>query len=258
MLERRIEDRRWARWQVTAATAVLDVAVVWLLAAAAALAFKLTGSSWRSADGVDRHWLVASALVGAAYLWARRAAGIGFVYVARHPPAGGTRFPARPFESEADPGLSPVIQVHVSAARAAQQRLRDAIHVSGVPEYRIGREIDALMALIGRSAERAQRLHQALKDIPVARVEARIGEVGAFGEPAVLDALSGRLAVQRRMQMQLSRFHDEMERTVAGLDALRDTVLEDPEVPDRDWVIDQVHGLHDDLSSLATGMSYAV
>jgi hypothetical protein len=112
------------------------------------------------------------------------------------------------------------------------------------------------MALIGRTADHAQLLHQALKDIPVARVEARIGQLAA--EPEAVERLNERLAVQRRMQMQLTRFYDEMERAVAGLDAIRDRVLTGFELLEREALIDEVQSLHEEMSSVATGMSYAV
>jgi hypothetical protein len=238
------EAHRWRAW---AATVTLDVTIVWLLAVAAAIAFKLFGGAWRTLDGVDRDWVLTSALLGIVYLWGRRAAGIRFVPLEQRP--AGTRFPPRAAEPE--PGLAPVVRVHLSAAQAAERRLRAA-----APDHRVGREIDALMALIGRTADHAQLLHQALKDIPVARVEARIGQLAA--EPEAVERLNERLAVQRRMQMQLTRFYDEMERAVAGLDAIRDRVLTGFELLEREALIDEVQSLHEEMSSVATGMSYAV
>ena len=75
-----------------------------------------------------------------------------------------------------------------------------------------------------------------------------------IGPPEAIEALKERLAVQRRMQMQLSRFHDEMERLVTGLDTITASVSS---TSDRDELIDEITCLRDEMSSVATGMSYA-
>ena len=243
-------------WRLRVAALLLDATVVWLLAVAAAVPFGLIDNHWRPSD---TGWLAVAAALGVLYYWLAtsragahngqtwglRTAGLRLVrsdgrpvglvgrasrLVLVTPPARELpRFPPRALEAaaaagEPEPGLSPVIEVHLKAARAAERRLRDEVAASQLPEYRIGREIDALMALIGRSADRAQMLHQSLKDIPVARVEARIAELRGVGPPEAIEALKERLAVQRRMQMQLSRFHDEMERLVIGLDTITASV----------------------------------
>jgi hypothetical protein len=56
------------------------------------------------------------------------------------------------------------------------------------------------------------------------------------------------------MQLQLNRFHDQMERLVAGLDAITASVGLDSE---RDELIREVWALRDEMSSVATGMAYA-
>jgi hypothetical protein len=266
---------------------MLDATVVWLLAVVAALPFGLLDSSWRPADagwpavavalGILYYWLSTSRRgVRNGQTWGLQTAGLRIVRDDGRPvgligrgsrlvldlratPVEEPRFPPRALEVAAaagdpEPGLAPVIDVHLNAARAAEARLRESVHLAGVPEYRLGRELDALMALIGRSADRAQMLHQALKDIPVSRVEARIAELRPTGSPDAIEALKQRLAVQRRMQFQLSRFHDEMERLVRGLDAITATVDLDTE---RDNLIREVWELRDEMSSVATGMAYA-
>src|SRR5436305_2292603 len=100
----------------------------------------------------------------------------------------------------------------------AERRIREAIRWTRRSYRELEREVDALLALLGRTAERAQLLHEALKRLPVSHVESQLA--GARSALAI-EALQEQLAVQRRMRAQLRRFHDEFDRIVAELDEVR-------------------------------------
>jgi uncharacterized RDD family membrane protein YckC len=165
-------------------------------------------------------------------------------------PAGvvtGARFAAP------DPlgALAPVFRDHLRAARNAERRIKDTIRWTGRSCRELEREVDALLALLGRTAERAQLLHDALKRLPVSRVEAQLAEARSA---LAIEALQEQLAVQRRMRAQLQRFHDEFDRLVAGLDEIR-VALE--ELGDEDDLAAAVRNLHEHMSSVAAGIAFA-
>ena len=70
--------------------------------------------------------------------------------------------------------LAPGIQQHLNAAYAAANRIREAIQRAQLPYAQVSSEVDSLLSVMGRSADRAQMLHEALAEKPVAVVEARM------------------------------------------------------------------------------------
>jgi uncharacterized RDD family membrane protein YckC len=156
--------------------------------------------------------------------------------------------------------LAPEIQRHVTDAGEADARIREAIQRAELPYTEVGREVDSLLAVIGRSAQRAQLLREALHDTPVAKIEGRLRELANTDKHELIDALEQQLEVQRRMQWQLDHFNDEMERIVVELETIRGSLLNvsaSTDVENQQRLAEQVRALRDEISSVATGMSAA-
>jgi hypothetical protein len=156
--------------------------------------------------------------------------------------------------------LAPAIQRHLAAAYAAAGRIRDAIQRAQLPYVEVSREVDSLLAVMGRSAERAQMLHEALAEKPVAVVQARMEELVGSGKVELVNALGEQLEVQRRLQTQLGAFDDEMERIVVELETIRSSLLNvsaSTDVGVHEQLASQVTTLRDEMSSVAAGMSAA-
>lgn len=150
--------------------------------------------------------------------------------------------------------LAPEIQGHLRAAAAAETRIHEAIQRAGLPYVDVGREVDSLLVVMERSAQRAQLLHEALADTPVARIEARLNALASTDRHELASALE----VQRRLQAQLDRFTDEMERIVVELETIRASLISVSASTDADnqqRLADRVRGLRDEMSAVATGMN---
>ncbi len=85
-------------------------------------------------------------------------------------------------------------------------------------------EVDAFVRATEGTARRAQLLHEGLEDNPPEAIARRVGELGA-DHPELREALTHQLAVQRRMEKQLGRFYDEMDRLAVELDTIRGEML---------------------------------
>jgi DNA repair exonuclease SbcCD ATPase subunit len=154
--------------------------------------------------------------------------------------------------------LAPEIQGHLRAAAAAETRIHEAIQRAGLPYVDVGREVDSLLVVMERSAQRAQLLHEALADTPVARIEARLNALASTDRHELASALEQQLEVQRRLQAQLDRFTDEMERIVVELETIRASLISVSASTDADnqqRLADRVRGLRDEMSAVATGMN---
>jgi DNA repair exonuclease SbcCD ATPase subunit len=147
---------------------------------------------------------------------------------------------------------------YLTAARVAQTRIHDAIERAESPHLEVGREVDSLLAVMERSAQRAQLLHEALGDTAVARIEGRLHEVANTNRHELANALEQQLEVQRHLQEQFDRFKDEMERIVVELETVRAGLLSVSASTDADnqqRLTDRVRGLRDEMTAVATGMS---
>ena len=77
-----------------------------------------------------------------------------------------------------DPGtLAPDVRRHLLAARAIEERIRDAIERAELPYEEVSTEVDSLVTLMELSASRAQLLFEALEDSPPSRVAGRLMEL---------------------------------------------------------------------------------
>ena len=83
-------------------------------------------------------------------------------------------------------------------------------------------EVDRLVAAAGRVSERAQRLRDAVDELPPEQIERRLDEVRGQqvpGKVALVDALAQQLAAQRRGRARLDAFNARLEPLLAERDA---------------------------------------
>jgi hypothetical protein len=156
--------------------------------------------------------------------------------------------------------LAPDVRSRLLGAHASQARIRDAIERAELPYGEVAREVDALVALMDRSAGRAQLLYEALDESPPSRIEQRLLELRGSGKAELVAALEHQLAVQRKVAWQLQRFYDEMERTVVELDTIRASLVSvsaSTDAADQRRIAADVRSLRDELDALAAGMSEA-
>ena len=156
--------------------------------------------------------------------------------------------------------LAPEIRRELEAARSIEQRIRDAIERAELPYAEVSAEVDALVTLMEQSASRAQLLYEALAESPPNVVRRRLVQLEGSGKTELIDALQHQHAVQRKMQAQLQRFYDEMERMVVELDTIRGSLVSvsaSTDTGNQRRIADDVRSLRDELDALASGMSEA-
>jgi hypothetical protein len=157
--------------------------------------------------------------------------------------------------------LAPPIREHVRAARRREATIRDAIERSELPYEEVSVEVDGFVRAMERTAARAQTLHEALADNPPEHVEARLRQVrGEPGREELVEALEHQARIQRRMEAQLGRFYDEMERMTIELDTIRGSLLslsasEGAESQQR--LAGDVRSLRERMGTVADGMAEA-
>ena len=161
----------------------------------------------------------------------------------------------------ADPArLAPDIRSHLLAARAIEARIGDAIARAELPYTEVAAEVEALVSLMEQSASRAQLLYEALAESPPDRVQQRLRELQGSDKAELIDALEHQLTVQRKMESQLQRFYDEMERMVVELDTIRGSLVSvsaSTDAGNQQRIAGDVRSLRDELGALASGMSEA-
>ena len=147
------------------------------------------------------------------------------------------------------------------AARQREQRIRDAIERAELPYEEVSREVDRFIRAMEDSARRAQLLYETLSESQPALVERRIAEVRGDPSKAELEtALESQLAVLRRMEAQLQRFYDEMERILVELDTVRGNLVSvsaSTEVANQQRLAGEVRALREEVGAVADGMSEA-
>lgn len=156
--------------------------------------------------------------------------------------------------------LAPEIRRQLLAARATEQRIRDAIQRAELPYAEVSTEVDALVTLMEQSAGRAQLLYEALAENPPNVVRKRLVQLEGSGKTELIDALEQQHSVQRRMQAQLERFYDEMERMVVELETIRGSLVSvsaSTDAGNQQRIAGDVRALRDELGALASGMSEA-
>jgi chromosome segregation ATPase len=161
-----------------------------------------------------------------------------------------------------DPGqLAPPIADLLSAGHQREERIRDAVDRAQLPYDEVSREVDRFIRAMEDGARRAQLLYEALAETQPAWVEQRLAEVRGDPEKAELTgALEDQLTVLRRMERQLQRFYDEMERVLVELDTVRGNLVSvsaSSEAENQDRLAAEVRALRDEVGAVAAGMSEA-
>jgi chromosome segregation ATPase len=157
--------------------------------------------------------------------------------------------------------LAPPIREHVRAARRREATIREAIERSELPYEEVSAEVDGFVRAMERTAARAQTLYEALADNPPEHVELRLAQVRAEpGREALVEALEHQARVQRRMESQLGRFYDEMERMTVELDTIRGSLVslsasEGADAQER--LAGDVRSLRERMGTVADGMAEA-
>jgi hypothetical protein len=152
----------------------------------------------------------------------------------------------------------------VVRARRIRARIHDALEGGELVEHtEVGAEVDRLVATMEGAARRAQLLHEGLRDAPPEAIEHRLASVRARNDPGqaeLVGALESQLAVQRRMERQLQRFHDEIERMLVELDTLRGsliTVAATGDAEEQGRIAAGVRGLREEIGAVADGIAAA-
>jgi chromosome segregation ATPase len=149
----------------------------------------------------------------------------------------------------------------LTAGRQREARIRDAIDRAELPYEEVSAEVDRFIRAMEDGGRRAQLLYEALAETPPAWVERRLGEVR--GDPAKAElttALESQLAVLRRMEVQLQRFYDEMERVLVELDTVRGNLVSvsaSTEAANQERLAGEVRTLREEVGAVAAGMSEA-
>jgi chromosome segregation ATPase len=157
--------------------------------------------------------------------------------------------------------LSEPIARLLTAARQREARIRDAIDRAELPYEEVSSEVDRFIRAMEDGARRAQLLYEALSETPPSWVEQRLGQVRGDPSKAELSAaLENQLAVLRRMEAQLQRFYDEMERVLVELDTVRGNLVSvsaSTEAANQQRLAGDVRSLREEVGAVAAGMSEA-
>lgn len=158
------------------------------------------------------------------------------------------------------PQLAPPIARHFDTARRIQAAIGTAVQQAQLPFNAVSREVDALMGQLWQSALRANMLYDALEETPVGRIEQRLTELQFQKSPELIAALREQLVVQKRIDGQLKRYDNEMERIVVELDTVRANIVSvsaSGDVSRQEQLADTVRDLRDEMSAVGEGMDQA-
>ena len=149
----------------------------------------------------------------------------------------------------------------LTAARQREARIRDAIDRAELPYEEVSAEVDRFIRAMEDGARRAQLLYEALSESSPAWVEQRLAQVrGDPGKAELASALETQLAVLRRMERQLQRFYDEMERVLVELETVRGNLVSvsaSSERANQERLAGDVRALREEVGAVAAGMSEA-
>jgi len=167
-------------------------------------------------------------------------------------------------EGRLDPhALADPIRTLLEGATQREQRIREAIDRAELPYTEVSVEVDRFVRAMEGTASRAQLLHEALAETPPAAVERRLEGLRAEEDPAqaeLVRALEQQLLVQQRMESQLRRFFNEMERILVELDTVRGNLVSvsaSTEAANQQRLAGEVRDLREELGAVAEGMSEA-
>ena len=157
--------------------------------------------------------------------------------------------------------LTSTIAGTVQRAHDRRARINEAIDSAQLPYEEVATEVDRFVAAIEHTALRAQLLFEALSDNPPHVVAQRLQQVqGDPGRADLAHALGEQLAVHQRMEAQLQRFYDQMERLLVELDTVRAHLVSmsaSTDAANQQELAADVRGLNEEVGALAAGMSEA-
>jgi hypothetical protein len=166
--------------------------------------------------------------------------------------------PPRLDEASLTPGIGRLVRT----ARERQARIEEAVRAnSDLTGEDILTEVGGFVLALEDTARRAQMLADALRDTPPVQVERRLAEVkGEPGKVELAEALSTQLTTLQRMQNQLERFGDEMERILVELDTIRGQIVSVGATTGNargKELAGEVRSLREQMGAVADGMSAA-
>ena len=159
--------------------------------------------------------------------------------------------------------LSAGIRDLVVRAYATRDRVHEAIDRADLPYTEVADEVDELVATMEQTAKRAQLLEEGLSAAPPDEVAHRLEAVRRRGHPSqheLVNALAYQLSVQRKMETQLARFHDQMDRMLVELDTVRGNLISvsaSEEAYQQQRVAAGVRELRDEMGVVAEGVDAA-
>jgi predicted nucleic acid-binding Zn-ribbon protein len=162
--------------------------------------------------------------------------------------------------------LAAPIAAPLSAALDEEARIRRSVEQTQLPFDELTGEVSQLVEAMGRTAQRAQRIHDYLSGQHPESIRRRIEELRrskSASDQAVqrtIAALLEQLRAHGSMSRQLERFHAEMEQTVASLSTIHARVVQmgvASEAAGEHELADQVRDLRDQVAALSAGMSEA-
>ncbi|MBA2420237.1 MAG: hypothetical protein H0V57_03795, partial [Thermoleophilaceae bacterium] len=162
--------------------------------------------------------------------------------------------------------FAPPIRDLMYGALQRESRIREAIGRAELPYEEVAGEVDAFLEVMEGSAKRAQLLYEALAENPPAWVEQRTEAERRAPGPGrehrveLVEALGHQLKVLRRMEVQLRRFYDEMERVLVELDTVRGSLVSASASTDTErqrTLAADVRGLREEVGAVSEGMSEA-
>jgi len=158
-------------------------------------------------------------------------------------------------------GLAEPIRQLLVAAHQREARIRDAVDRAELPYAEVSDEVDRFIRAMEDGARRAQLLYEALSESPPSWVEQRLAQVrGDPGKAELVAALETQRTVLGRMEAQLQRFYDEMERVLVELDTVRGNLVSlsaSTEAANQQRLAGDVRSLREEVGAVAAGMSEA-
>ncbi len=158
--------------------------------------------------------------------------------------------------------LTPGIARLVQQAHDREARIRAAVQGNAdINGDEIIGEVNGFVLALEDTARRAQSLADALRDTPPVNVQRRLAEVkGQPGKVELTEALTTQLTTLQRMQAQLARFGDEMERILVELDTIRGQIVSVSATTGAakgKELAGEVRTLREQMGAVADGMSAA-
>ena len=167
-------------------------------------------------------------------------------------------------ERRVDPrSLAPPIGQLLGGALQRESRIRDAVERAELPYSEVLDEVERFVRAMEGTAARAHLLYEALSESPPAHAEARLAQLRATGDAGrgeLEAAITGQLAVLRRMERQLQAFYDQMERILVELDTVRGNLVSvsaSTDAANQQQLAAEVRGLREEVGALVQGMSEA-